>query len=201
MSTPVPRLIVTEGRLKGRIYEVKGSLVIGRQKGVSLQIPDQKASREHAKVFLQGADTVIVDLNSSNGTLVNGAKVTKRALHHNDEITIGTTCFRYEAGPTASPKQEAPAASPRPAVKQVEDLTVRKPASAPAGAIRADDIVVKDRALQFSKVKGRKSPSPLFDDLGQRPLVYQVLMGLVVLLVCAVFIFVGMFVAGVIGSK
>ena len=67
-------------------------------------------------------------------------------------------------------------------------------------AIRADEIVVKDNALQFSKVAGRKNPNPLFDDLGQRPLTHQLLMGLVIVGVSIGCLMLGLMLAGVIGG-
>jgi len=66
----------------------------------------------------------------------------------------------------------------KPAFREVIDLT-QKPTAAPAGAISADEIVLKEKALQFSKIKGRKKANVLFDDVGQRSFLYQLVIALV----------------------
>ena len=61
-------------------------------------------------------------------------------------------------------------------------------------------IEVKENALQFSKKAGRKRPNALFDDLAQRPFVYQLGAMIVVLLLAVGFIYLGLMLAGVIGG-
>ncbi|MCU0724494.1 MAG: FHA domain-containing protein [Planctomycetes bacterium] len=199
MNAQGPRLIVIEGKLKGRVFDLTGPTIMGRQEGVQIPLNDGKVSREHAKVYQQGAEVVIVDLNSRNGTLVNDAKITKRVLHPGDEILVGETRFRFESAAAApSPAAAAPATA-KPAVKkEVVDLTVKPPPApaAPAGAVRSDQIVVKDRALQFSKFKNRKGGGFLFGDLTQRSLGFQILMGLLVIAACVLFVLLGIEVAG-----
>ena len=194
------KLVVIEGKLAGRTYEVSGPLVIGRGEGVSIRTPDNKVSREHTKIFPQGGEFHVVDLNSRNGTLVNDAPVTRRVLRHGDEILIGATRLRFENPVAAKPPAPAPAKK-EPAFREVVDLRSAPP-SAPAGSVDVGDIVVKDRALQYSKYRtGKKKASPLNDDLGQRNLGYQLLMGLVVLLISIAFLIAGLYVGGVIGQK
>ena len=94
--------------------------------------------------------------------------------------------------PTAKMKEE-------PTFKGVVDLSQTAP-STPAGAIRADQIVVKDKALQFSKQKSRKKPSLFFDDLGQKNFLYQLLMFLVVIFASLAFLLTGLYLGGVIGG-
>ena len=59
---------------------------------------------------------------------------------------------------------------------------------------------MKDNALQFSKVEGRKKPSLLFDDLGQRSFLYQAGMGLLVLALSVGFVLLGLYLAGMFGG-
>lgn len=201
MTNQGPRLVILDGKLAGRSVPLEGAVIIGRQEGVKIRLPDVKVSREHTKVFRQGDEWIVADLNSRNGTLVNDAPVTRRALHDGDELKIGETRMRFEA-PVDAPEIELPRATERKAeVKEVIDLRQRPPTqpAAPAGALRADQIEVKQRALQFSKVEGKKSRNPLFDDLGQRPLLYQLLMILVVLVVGIGFIYLGLALAGIVG--
>jgi chromosome segregation ATPase len=72
---------------------------IGRATGCELQIESGSVSRHHALVVVGPRESVIEDLNSTNGVLVNGRKVTRQTLSDGDAITIGETQFRYMARP------------------------------------------------------------------------------------------------------
>jgi hypothetical protein len=72
---------------------------IGRATGCELQIDSGSVSRHHALVLVGPRETIIEDLNSTNGVLVNGRKVTRQTLSDGDAITIGETQFRYLARP------------------------------------------------------------------------------------------------------
>ena len=69
---------------------------IGRLPESTVVVSDPNASRRHAELRRVGNEVLLVDLNSTNGTRVNGANVRERILHDGDEITIGTTSFRFE---------------------------------------------------------------------------------------------------------
>ena len=70
---------------------------IGRMADCDVVLTDESVSRRHAEVRRQGSDIVVVDLGSTNGTKVNGARVHERRLNDGDEITVGTTTMRFEA--------------------------------------------------------------------------------------------------------
>jgi pSer/pThr/pTyr-binding forkhead associated (FHA) protein len=196
------KLVVIAGKLAGREYVIQKPIIIGRGEGLAIRPPDGKLSREHSKVFKQGEDYVIVDLNSRNGTLVNDAPVTRRVLHHGDEILLGSTRLRFDDPESVKPAPEHKASAP--VYRQVEDLNISsEPVTpqAPAGAINADQIVIQERALQFSKKKGRKNPNVLMDDLAQSPVLHQALMILIAVVVGGVCIYLGLHLAGVIGGN
>ena len=73
-------------------------MVIGRLEGSDVQISDPGASRRHAEVRRDGNDYVLVDLGSTNGTLVNEAPVTEHTLEEGDRITIGRTVLEFRRG-------------------------------------------------------------------------------------------------------
>lgn len=73
-------------------------LVIGRLEDSDVQIPDPGASRRHAEVRRDGEEYVLVDLGSTNGTLVNEAPVSERTLEEGDRITIGRTVLEFRRG-------------------------------------------------------------------------------------------------------
>ena len=72
----------------------RGAHVLGAPPGCEMQIDSQSVSRNHA-VLLKGTRELIVeDLNSTNGVLVNGRKVSRQVLSDGDVLTIGETQFR-----------------------------------------------------------------------------------------------------------
>jgi pSer/pThr/pTyr-binding forkhead associated (FHA) protein/predicted nucleic acid-binding Zn-ribbon protein len=82
---------------------------IGRAAGCELQIDSGSVSRHHALVIVGPRDTIIEDLNSTNGVLVNGRKVTRHVLSDGDAVTIGETRFRYFARLNDGPPGPRPA--------------------------------------------------------------------------------------------
>ena len=61
-----------------------------------IALSDPNVSRRHAEVRRHGSDVVVADLQSTNGTRVNGVPVRERVLEDGDEITVGTTAIRFE---------------------------------------------------------------------------------------------------------
>jgi pSer/pThr/pTyr-binding forkhead associated (FHA) protein len=64
-------------------------IIIGRDSGNDVQIDNIAVSREHAKIIRGPNYYLIEDLNSTNGTFVNGKKINKKFLKEDDEISIG----------------------------------------------------------------------------------------------------------------
>ena len=62
-----------------------------------LVIDDPNVSRQHAEIRPSGNGFVLADLGSTNGSKVNGIKVSERVLQDGDELTFGSTSFRFEA--------------------------------------------------------------------------------------------------------
>ena len=93
-STPPPepkRELVTL-TLEGRAHPItSGSVVIGRSRECDLRVADGNASRRHAEVVQEGAAYLVVDLVSTNGTELNGRRITREKLTDGDRITIGAT--------------------------------------------------------------------------------------------------------------
>ena len=65
--------------------------MIGRSRECDLRVADGNASRRHAEVVQEGATYVVVDLGSTNGTELNGRRITREKLTDGDRITIGAT--------------------------------------------------------------------------------------------------------------
>ena len=82
----------------------RDGLVLGRVAGCDVVVNDTKASRRHAALRVAGSVVEIEDLDSSNGTLLNGKKVQKFVLRDGDRIQIGAWAIAYREGNAASPK-------------------------------------------------------------------------------------------------
>jgi len=93
-----PRLVGTQGTYSGRIFEITSeSVTIGRDQGNSIALAeDSTVSRRHATITKTDSEYTIRDEGSSNGTFVNGARITEQKLRPGDEVQIGGTRFRFE---------------------------------------------------------------------------------------------------------
>src|SRR5437762_835351 len=87
---------VLEGIDRGRIYrEVAIPVSIGREEGNSLRLNDERVSRFHAKVQLDGDDYILTDLESTNGTRVNGTAIQIRRLRVGDRVGVGRSLLLF----------------------------------------------------------------------------------------------------------
>jgi hypothetical protein len=81
----------------GQAFIVGSGLVIGRADGIEVRIEDTFASGRHARVFDHDGLVYVEDMNSTNGTYLNGRRVDgQEPLNANDRIRIGDTELRYE---------------------------------------------------------------------------------------------------------
>ena len=81
------------GPFVGQEILVDQDKIIGRDASVDVVLQGGHISRRHAALFLQDNQLWIKDLNSSNGTLVNGNRISEQPLHVNDEIQIDVVRF------------------------------------------------------------------------------------------------------------
>ncbi len=89
-------LVVASGPDSGHTYRLTGpSLRIGRAPDNDLVLRDPATSGHHARVERRGNTFFVVDLGSTNGTLVNGDVVQERELTDGDSITIGQNAVNF----------------------------------------------------------------------------------------------------------
>ena len=90
-------LYVVRGRDQGKHFVLRDAVVrIGRDTANTVQLLDSEASRNHAEIRLEdNGNAHLVDLNSSNGTQVNGRRIENAALSSGDRIEIGRTLMIY----------------------------------------------------------------------------------------------------------
>ena len=86
-------LVLVDGR---RVQIGEDPVRIGRLPDCTIPLSDSQASRRHAEVRRTAQGFAVVDLDSLNGTSVNGVKVSEKDLEDGDVITIGETAIRYE---------------------------------------------------------------------------------------------------------
>jgi Tol biopolymer transport system component/tetratricopeptide (TPR) repeat protein len=92
-----PRLIVRAGGRVVEEVELRGDLTIGRAEDNDLQLADPKASRHHARIVREGLVFVVSDLESANGTRINGIRITTaHPLEHGDRVSVGDTELTYQ---------------------------------------------------------------------------------------------------------
>ncbi|MEO0529138.1 MAG: ATP-binding protein [Planctomycetota bacterium] len=92
----MPSLFVIQGRDQGQRFTLDEPLVgVGRVGGNAIQVHDTEVSRKHAVFEQAGDEFVLRDLNSSNGTFVNGTRVRERRLKSGDQVQMGRTLLLY----------------------------------------------------------------------------------------------------------
>jgi hypothetical protein len=93
---PTPELILTLRRKTLKRVSLDGPrLVIGRKEYCDLDIVHEWISRQHAILVRNGRSTVIVDLDSRNGTYVNGEQVSSQVLINDDIISLGDHRIKF----------------------------------------------------------------------------------------------------------
>jgi pSer/pThr/pTyr-binding forkhead associated (FHA) protein len=94
----MPRLTlrVLDGPDRGRTYpNLEPPVTIGREEGNTIQLNDERVSRYHAKVQMDHEQIVLTDLESTNGTKVNGEDVQLRNLRYGDVVQVGRTVMVF----------------------------------------------------------------------------------------------------------
>ncbi|MGC1227498.1 MAG: sigma 54-interacting transcriptional regulator [Candidatus Sulfotelmatobacter sp.] len=91
-----PRLLVLSGPLKdSTIPLAEGEMAIGREASSGISVSDPSVSRKHFVIRVQDGRFLVRDLDSRNGTLVNGSLVEEQWLQHGDTISAGDSSFLF----------------------------------------------------------------------------------------------------------
>jgi hypothetical protein len=110
---PGARLVMQQGPWPGRDFVIsQAGLLIGRAPDCDVVLDDAEVSRQHARFYWRGAELVVEDLGSRNGTLVNGLPISEpQALHQEDVVGIGASVFAVQALPGLAPAYLPPSAA------------------------------------------------------------------------------------------
>jgi predicted component of type VI protein secretion system len=89
-------LRILDGADRGRVFEhLPTPVTIGREEGNTVQLNDERISRFHIKIQEDMGKLVLTDLESTNGTRVNGEDVQLRILRYGDVISVGRSVLLY----------------------------------------------------------------------------------------------------------
>ncbi|MBG6076764.1 FHA domain-containing protein [Polaromonas sp. CG_9.11] len=92
----MPKMIISlDGAVLKEVQLTKDRTSLGRRPYNDIVIDNMAVSGEHAVLKISGAEGHIEDLNSTNGTYVNGKSVKKQLLHHGDTVEIGKYKIQY----------------------------------------------------------------------------------------------------------
>lgn len=139
--------LVLEGVDKGRVYkDLPIPVTIGREEGNGLRLNDERVSRFHAKVQVEDGDIILTDLDSTNGTRVNGSAIQIRRLRAGDQVSIGRSMLLFGT---------------------MEEIAARKASVVPANnaggqvqTIRADELKAASGRVSIADSQRTVAPSP-----------------------------------------
>jgi pSer/pThr/pTyr-binding forkhead associated (FHA) protein len=101
------KLVVLSAGLTGKTQELKvDKVTIGRVEDNTFQIAEPSVSSHHCEVLMRGADVVIHDLDSTNGTFINGEKITEKVLKIGEILRLGQIEMRLEGDAPPPPSKK-----------------------------------------------------------------------------------------------
>ena len=144
------RLVLLSEGFNGRSYELKvDKTTVGRVSDNAFEIPEASVSSHHAEILLRGNDIVIRDLDSTNGTFINGEKITEAVLKPGQTLRFGTIDLRLDTGD--GPSSAAPAGA---------TTTARKPKQ------NLDQTVIIPQGVKLDELGGAGGPPNLGNTTG-----------------------------------
>jgi len=103
----MPKLVLLSAGMTGRTLDLKADkTTIGRVEDNVFQIAEPSVSSHHCEVLLKGNDVIVRDLNSTNGTFINGEKITESPIKPGQILRLGQVEIRLETdAPPTAPKK------------------------------------------------------------------------------------------------
>ena len=181
----LPKITVLFADERPRVYELEAEYThVGRASGNEVPLSDPSVSNRHCIFILNGPDVILRDLNSSNGTLVNGERITEVVLRPGDDIYVGSVQMKFEP---AVRRPKLTGSLPRFSEEQITSIlsrpagtlgTIKLPTGRPANAGQRRENVSGEEPVQNDSafVKGKSAisyeniPKPE-EQAGKSPLV------------------------------
>jgi pSer/pThr/pTyr-binding forkhead associated (FHA) protein len=160
------KLVVLTQSMAGRSYDLAGELTtVGRVEDNAFQIAEPSVSSRHCEILLRGTDVVVKDLNSTNGTFINGEKISESVLKPGQTLRLGNVELKLDAPGAPSSPASTPPASPAPAPSAPSappPQTRKEPVKAPTGGVTVGDLETGggrgfDTTKDFTKKKPGKT--------------------------------------------
>jgi len=143
----MPRLVAQSPEFEGRVFDLSGSeLTVGRVADNKIQIEHASVSGHHAIFKLDQLDYTIKDLDSTNGTRINGERVTQQKLRRNDILRLGNIELLYDS-------EHAPPGQPMPQPSARVNLNECTTHGRPPGFANASPVVKPVRGSLEAKWK------------------------------------------------
>lgn len=130
------KLVVLTQSMAGRSCDLAAerTTTIGRVEDNVFQIAEPSVSSRHCEILLRGEDVVVKDLNSTNGTFINGEKISEGVLKPGQTLRLGNVELKLDVpGAPVAPNAALPSSAPAPAAATAPPASASAtPAAAPA---------------------------------------------------------------------
>jgi hypothetical protein len=135
----MPRLVAQSPEFAGKSFDLSGpEITVGRVADNKIQVEHASVSGHHAVLKLDSQDYIIKDLESTNGTRINGERITQQKLRRNDILRLGNIELLYDS-------EHAPPGQPMPSPSARVNLAECSSHGRPAGFTNASPIVKRVR--------------------------------------------------------
>jgi hypothetical protein len=135
----MPRLVAQSPEFEGKSFDLNGpEITVGRVADNAIQVEHASVSGHHAVLKLDALDYTIKDLDSTNGTRVNGEKISEQKLRRNDIVRLGNIELLYDS-------EHAPPGQPMPSLSERVNLNECASHGRPEGFINASPITKKPK--------------------------------------------------------
>jgi len=135
----MPRLKAQSPEFEGKTFDLVGpEITVGRVEDNKIQIEHASVSGHHAIFRLDGLDYIVKDLDSTNGTRINGERITEQKLRRNDILRLGNIELLYDS-------EHAPPGQPMPSPSERVNLAECDSHGRPPDFVNASPIVKRVR--------------------------------------------------------
>jgi len=159
----MPKMIVSIDEVVIKEVQItKEKTTLGRRPYNDIVIDNLAVSGEHAVILMNGSEVVLEDLNSTNGTYINGKAIKKQALQNGDGIEVGKYKIKFVGDVAAdnfdktmvvrAPRPAAPQDAPAPQVAAPPPAAVEASAPMPTASIKVLTGAAAGREVPLSKV-------------------------------------------------
>ncbi|MEI8292119.1 MAG: FHA domain-containing protein [Verrucomicrobiota bacterium] len=118
------KLVILNQGMTGRTIDLTAErTTVGRVEDNTFQISDPSVSSRHAEILLRGTDIIIKDSNSTNGTLIDGERISEAALKPGQILRFGQVELKIDDGKPLAATTSTPATAMAPAKAHAENTT------------------------------------------------------------------------------